>query len=167
MPQNRISATLPPNDRDAVLAAIATIREKLPFLLDLTTDERRALVRFGDKSRAFVTKALEVASHNPELLPRSFDLEEMRKDVQLFADLQPILRAINQLQDLVDDTSIQVGSEAYATALTVYTYVKSSEPGAALDLAADALGRRFARRSKQTPPNAPAPPGDVPGPHVG
>ena len=43
MSDNRISASLSQADRDAVMKAIATIREKLPFLVDLTTEERRAL----------------------------------------------------------------------------------------------------------------------------
>lgn len=54
MAQNRISASLSTSDRDAVLAAITQIRQKLPFLIDLTADERRALPKLGDKSRAFV-----------------------------------------------------------------------------------------------------------------
>ena len=149
MAQNRISASLSTSDRDAVLAAITQIRQKLPFLIDLTSDERRALPKLGDKSRAFVEKALEVASQNPDLLPRSFDLEEMRKDVQLFLDMQPVMMAINQLQDLIDDTTLQSGSEAYAAALTVYTMIKNTDSGEALELAADDLGRRFARRSRQ------------------
>jgi hypothetical protein len=37
----------------------------------------------GDKSRAFVSKALEVARQNPDFLPRSFDLDEMKRDVEL------------------------------------------------------------------------------------
>ena len=79
MTQNRVRATLAPADRDAVLNSIAAIREKLPFLIDLTADKRNEIVKLGDKSRAFVTKAFEVASHNPDLLPRSFNLEEMGK----------------------------------------------------------------------------------------
>lgn len=43
MADNRISASLSQADREAVMQAIATIREKLPFLIDLTTEERRAL----------------------------------------------------------------------------------------------------------------------------
>lgn len=84
MPDNRISATLPQADREAVMQAIATIREKLPFLVDLTIEERRSLPKLGDKSRAFVSKALEVATQNQDFLSRSFDLDEMRQDVELF-----------------------------------------------------------------------------------
>jgi hypothetical protein len=46
--------------------AIATIRQKLPFLVDLTTEDRRTMLKMGDKSRAFVSKALEVATQNPQ-----------------------------------------------------------------------------------------------------
>jgi hypothetical protein len=59
MSDNRVSASLSKEDREAVLAAFNTIKTKLPFLIDLTKDERVALPKMGDKSRAFVTKANE------------------------------------------------------------------------------------------------------------
>ena len=118
MPEN-ISATLSTTTRDEILVNINAIKTQLPFLIDLTTDERRGLSKMGDKSSAFVTKALEVATQNPDFLPRSFNIEEMRKDVELMQMMQPILMVINQLQDLVEDTYMQVGSEAYTAALSV------------------------------------------------
>ncbi len=144
-----ISATLTEIDRDAVKKAIATIKEKLPFLIDITTDERKALPKMGDKSRAFVSKALEIATQNPDFLPRSFDLEEMRKDVQLFEALYPLLLSLNQLQELVDDTCLAVGSEAYAAALQVYSYAKASGQNAGLNTVVEDMGRRFARKSRK------------------
>ncbi|MCF2147216.1 hypothetical protein IQ276_012320 [Desmonostoc muscorum LEGE 12446] len=147
MSKTRISATLGQTERDAVLQAISTIKEKLPFLVDLSPDDRMALPKMGDKSRAFVSKALEVAAQNPEFLPRSFDLDEMRKDVQLFEALYPVLLSLTQLQELVDDTSLAVGSEAYAAALQVYNYAKASGQGAGLDAVVLEMGQRFARRT--------------------
>jgi hypothetical protein len=152
MPANQISATLTQADRDAVLTAITTIKQKLPFLLDLTIEERKALPKMGDKSRAFVSKALEVATQNPDFLPRSFDLEEMRKDVQLFEAMYPIVMAFVQLQELLDDTYVAVGSEAYSAALQVYNYAKAGGQGAGLEAVVDELGQRFARRSKKEKP---------------
>ena len=105
MPISSVSATLAQADRDAVMQAVATIKEKLPFLIDMTPTDRKALPKLGDKSRAFVSKALEVATQNPDFLPRSFNLEEMRKDVQLFEALYPLLLSLTQVQELVDDTS--------------------------------------------------------------
>ncbi|MEH2070841.1 MAG: hypothetical protein V7K47_22210 [Nostoc sp.] len=141
-----ISATLSQTERDAVLQAISTIKEKLPFLVDLSSEERKALPKMGDKSRAFVSKALEVAAQNPEFLPRSFDLEEMRKDIQLFEALYPVLLSLTQLQELVNDTALAVGSEAYAAALQVYNYAKVSGQGAGLDAVVGEMGQRFARK---------------------
>lgn len=144
-----ISATLTQADRDAVMAAVSTIKAKLPFLIDLNADERRALPKMGDKSRAFVSKALEVATQNPDFLPRSFDLEELRRDVQLFESLYPLLLTLTQLQELVDDTCLAVGSEAYAAALQVYTYAKASGNGNGLDAVVEEMGQRFVRKSRK------------------
>ena len=153
MTDNRIDASLSAADREAVLKAIATIKEKLPFLIDLTPEERKSLPKLGDRSRAFVAKALEVATQNPDILPRSFDTEEMRRDVELFEALYPILLSLSQLKELVDDTFLAAGSEAYVAALSVYGYAKASGNTQGLDTALDELGRRFARKTpkKETP----------------
>lgn len=149
MADNRISAKFSPADRDAVMEAIATIREKLPFLVDLTTEDRRTILKMGDKSRAFVSKALEIGTQNPNFLPRSFDLEEMRRDLALYDTLYPVLLSLTQLQELVDDTCMTAGSEAYTAALAVYNYAKASGDVAGLDAVIDEMGRRFTRSSKK------------------
>jgi hypothetical protein len=146
---NRVSALLPPQDRDEILTVIAEVRAKLSFLVDLTVEERKAMPKLGDKSRAFVSKALEVATQNPDFLPRSFDLEEMRRDVQLFEAMYPLVVAFTQLQELLDDTYTAVGSEAYSAALQVYNYAKASGQGAGLEAVVDELGQRFNRRPKR------------------
>jgi len=156
MPDNRVSAELSEADQQSVLAAIETIRQKLPFLIDLTPEQRRSLPKMGDKSRAFVAQALDVAAQNEDILPRSFDVEEMRKDVELIAALAPILTALAQLQELIEDTFLEVGSEAYTSALLVYQFAHRAGKGAALDSALDALSQRFARKTaKNTTPPAP------------
>lgn len=149
MATNLISTTLTQKDRDEVMAAIATIKEKLPFLIDLTPDQRKALPKMGDKSRAFVSKALEVATQNPDFLPRSFDLDEMRKDVQLFEQLYALLLSLVQLEELVDNTCMAVGSEAYAAALLVYNYAKASGEGSGLNAMVEEMGQRFVRKSRK------------------
>jgi len=152
MTTNQISATMTQADRDAVLAAVATIKEKLPFLMDLTPEQRKSLPKMGDKSQAFVNKSLEVATQNPDFLPRSFDLEEMKRDVELFQALYSVFLSLTQLQELVDDTVMAVGSDAYAAALVVYNFAKASGKGSGLDAVADEMGKRFARKSRKVQP---------------
>ena len=151
MLENRVSAQLGEAERQAVFAAIQTIRQKLPFLIDLTPEERRALPRFGDKSRGFVEQALQVAEQNPDILPRTFDAGEMRNDVELFAALSSVNAALSQLSELVEDTLMAVGSESYAAALLVYQFTRAAGKGTALDYALDGLGQHFARKSRSAP----------------
>ena len=156
MTTNRISAALTQADRDAVMTAILTIKSKLPFLVDLTAEERKALPKMGDKSQAFVTKALEVATQNPDFLPRAFDLNEMRRDVELFEKMYPIVLALSQLQELVDDTAMAAGSEAYAAALQVYHYAKASGQGSGLEGIVNEMGQRFVRKPRKAKTGATA-----------
>lgn len=143
MTSNRISTMLSQAGREAVMSAVTTIREKLPFLIDLSAEERKSLPKMGHKSRAFVSKALEVAKQNPDFLPWSFDLNEMQQDVELFETLFPLQLSLTQLQELVDDTTMAVGSEAYAAALVVYNFAKASGQGSGLDAVVDEMGQRI------------------------
>lgn len=149
MPENRVNASISEENRTAIIAAIKTIRDNLPFLLDLTPSERQTMLKLGDRSIAFVVGALGVATENQDFLPRSFDVDEMKRDVELYQALENISRLLTQLQELVEDTKMTVGSEAYAEALVVYNYAKNSSLGSGLDDVVDDLGRRFARRSRQ------------------
>ncbi len=150
--ENRIDASLSADDRKAVLDALQTIRATLPFLVDLTPDDRQSLAKMGDKSRAFVSQALTIAEQDDSFLPRSFDVAEMRQDVELIESLSPIIAAVTQLQELLGDTYALAGSDAYSAALLVYSAAKRSGKGVALDQLADALGQRFARKAKDAPP---------------
>ncbi len=154
---NRVSAILSQTDYDAIMTAIDTINAKLPFLLNINQDDLQTVLRLGDKSRSFVEKAMEVATQNQGFLPRDFDVEEMRKDINLFESLFAVRQALMKLSENVDNTYTVVGSEAYLAALIVYNYAKSSAVGTAgLDGTIDELGKRFARKAKtakQTPPN--------------
>jgi hypothetical protein len=157
MADNRIDTTLSQADQQAVLDAINTIRTKLPFLIGLTPDERRDLPKMGDKSRAFVQQALTLAQQNTDILPRSFDVEEMRRDVELIESLQPIRQALAQLQELVEDTYLEIGSEAYTAALMVYNYAQTSGKSGMLDQMVDQMGQRFARKARKSATEQPKP----------
>src|ERR1051325_5422120 len=114
MNASKVIATLSQADQETVLTAIAAIRQKLPFLIDLTTAERQSIVKLGNKSHLFVKKAVDVATQNPGVLPTAIGVEDLRNGVQLFESLTTIKIAIDQLQKQIDDTTMQAGSDAYA-----------------------------------------------------
>lgn len=147
MNENRVSGTLSPEDQQAVLAAIETIKQKLPFLVDLSPEDRHSLPRMGKKSRGFVEQASDLATRNPGILPRAFDLEEYQRDVALIRAMSPITIALDQLNEFADDTMVALGSDAYLASLMVYRCAKQAGIGDALDAQLDELAKRFARKS--------------------
>jgi len=165
MSNNQIKATSTTDDQGAVSAAIAAIKQKLPFLVDLSIDDRKSMLKIGAKGYSFVKQALDVASQHPGVLPASFDVNEMRNDTQLFAYLTTLQLILNQLKKQIDDTAMQIGSQAYAAARVVYACASSSFAGPPLEVAADQLGKHFGRKpkaAKATAPTAAAPPSATP-----
>ncbi len=150
MPYQNIEAVLSDTDLIEIKNAIATIQTKMPFLVSLSTEERRRLYKMGDKRLAFVQNSLNAAQNNRGILPTSFDFEGYAKDCELARNLNDVMMALNQLTEQVDDTLVAVGSEAVSSSLTVYEYVKTAAkktPG--LKSVADQLGALFkAIRSK-------------------
>ncbi|WP_445630282.1 hypothetical protein [Nostoc sp. DSM 114167] len=144
MAYQNIAATLSPQDIQEIKAALQTVQKKMPFLITLSTEERRKLVKMGDKSLAFVNNSITAAQSNREILPATFDVDELVQDYQLAAALTELLISMQQLTEQVDDTLMAVGSEAMTSSLTVYDYVKTASkktPG--LKTVAEQLGERF------------------------
>jgi hypothetical protein len=149
MTTNRVSATFNAIDRQAVMAAIETIKQAMPFLVHLTQEERKALPKIGNRGRGFILNALDAAQQHTDCLPRSFQVEEMQKDVRLMEDLYPVLMAITQLQSLVEDTHLVANCEAYTAALRVYDSVKAHDDLPGMNIVVEQLKQQFARRSKK------------------
>lgn len=152
-PTDRLSASLAPAAATAFLQHLADAEALLPFLLDLSPEERASLPKMGDKSRAFVERALELGRQDDSFLPRNLDLDAYAQDLALWRDLEPLQLRAARLLELVADTQLLAGSEAYLAALEVYAAAKRSGRGAGLDDLIDRVGRRFAarRRPSDTP----------------
>jgi len=154
---NRISATILAVDKAAVLAAIATIRTKLPFLVNLTMDERQGLPKMADKTLAFDVKCAGYMTAHPELVPSFVNVVELAKDRSLVADLNDIARELAIAAEGIDDTIMLAGSEAYMADLSFYQNVRqASQRGV---VGADAIYSDLKARfpgNRSTP--APTPP---------
>jgi hypothetical protein len=123
---NRISAVLLAADKTAVLAAIETIRTKLPFLVNLTKDERRKLPKMSDKTIAFDEKCAAYMLAHPELVPSYVNTTEVNKDRALRVAVLDIGQQLKQLVEGVDDTMMLCASEAYSADLSFYQNVRQA-----------------------------------------
>ena len=159
MPYQNISVTLSAADVTAIKNALTTIQGFLPFLVNLSQQERKSLTKTGPGSVNFIQLALTYAKDHPEILPSTFSVAEFEKDVTLFTQLTELLALFRGLTNGTDDTTLGVGSEAIRAALQFYDLLKNAaknNPG--LQPLADELGRRFERGPRPAPgPTPPSP----------
>ncbi|MBS4028914.1 MAG: hypothetical protein KGZ58_09770 [Ignavibacteriales bacterium] len=150
MPYQNISATLDAPNIVDVLKRIDEARAMLPFLINLTPEERETIPKMGDKTVAFVEKTIDYGNGNPQIVPPYTDLTELARDTNLNKSLAPIENALAQLHEAISDTRLAVGSEAYTASLSIYHSVrnaaKSNVPGT--DTIYQDLKQRFPGRKK-------------------
>lgn len=153
MPYQNISAELTDSVKQDILNRLQNITDLLPFLINLTLDERHSLPKMGDKSFPFVDKSLELAEQNPHLVPPYIDINELKKDFQLAQGLRTVQNATATLLEKISDTYIAAGSEALTAALTFYQSAKQAAkknvPGT--DLVVNELAKRFENMGKKKP----------------
>lgn len=145
MAQNLISFQISTTDLAAVDAALKSLEDKLTGLIDLSTEQRSAVVKMGDKSEAFCRKAVEVLSNNPGVLPGNFNMAEMRRDLAAFDTLRPRLNRFEKLYERMRDSQLALGSDLMSASLEGYAFLKIAGKGEGLDMARKALGARFSK----------------------
>ena len=146
---NRIDTVMSDEQRSAVKTAFETIKANMPFLTGLTVDERIALPKINVSNKAFTEDAINAIANNSELLPSYLKVEAMKNDLTLFMQLDELLGLARQIVELMEDTQMLAGSEAYAASLTAYKlFQAASEAGLkGSDAIFDSLKGRFAQTS--------------------
>ncbi len=157
MPYGDINAQMSAADRAAVRDLAAQIGAKLPFLVTLTTDERKRLYKLGKTRMALVQACQRGATDFPNVLPADFDKAAYDKDVALFEALEELQPLLSTLVTAMDDTRLAVGGEVMQRSMEVENALKSAaktRPG--VKAAAQAIKNA---RKTPTPPasNPPAP----------
>jgi len=144
--EKNVSAVVTAEDVQKVIAHLQEAERLLPFLISLSIEERRFLTKLGPKSVDFVADANETVKAFPFIMPTTFDKAELAKDSDLTRMLVTIKMHLDSFHQKVDDTLMEVGSEAMSSSLEVYAQVqlqKDSVPG--LRSAYEKLKSRFLR----------------------
>lgn len=109
-----------------VKQAIHTLTSLLsPQLIELSGGDARQLPNVGNKSYAFVIKALELAKDSPDFL-NLIDVQKFEDEISVFDLLREIYTPLTKLLKKINDTMTLSGSGAYIAALTYYGLVKES-----------------------------------------
>ena len=89
------------------------------YLLPLTPEERKSVLKLSEGQYAFVDKVIEYAGKNPTMLPPGFDLEEARRDLAALHDLLEILRPLTRLVYDLESTVMLTGGDIFEAGLLV------------------------------------------------
>jgi hypothetical protein len=124
-----------------------------PALVALSPDQRLRAVKMGDGSEAFCRKALDVLSENVAMMPRNFDLDEMRRDLASHDALHTRIVRLTRLLEKAKDTDTALGSDVMVAALEGYAHLKASGKADGVHGLQRLLGKRFdlARRKEEGP----------------
>lgn len=144
MTQNFAATHLSSEQWAAVDAAIDQLAAALePALVALSLDQRQRVVKMGDGSEAFCRTALDVIVENAELMPRNFDIDEMRRDLASHDALNTRVVRLTRLLEKAHHTDMALGSDAMVAALEGYTFLKAAGKHEGVDALKKLLGRRF------------------------
>lgn len=153
MGKGRVSAEIADDPIAEVLGAIETIQRHMPFLIALTENERKRMVKVGPKSVGFLARMVEAVENSPELVPSFIDGEEFLRDAKLVTRLDLFLPKLSVLTAAIEDTRMVAGSEAMTTALVLYGIFKAAKRSVpSLGPVTAELGARFRRKRRATKP---------------
>ena len=147
---NQISLNIPAADLEQAKQFYAQGNAILaPYLISLTNDQKAGLPKMGEKSIPFVTKAAEYLAIPTTPAPPYIDAAELKIDISAYETLRQIRQVVAPTLEMLDDTMLLCGSEAYVAVLAFYNYLKGASkmnvPGAKTIY--DDLSTRFPGRT--------------------
>lgn len=150
MDLNKISAELTQEQEAQIMKLIKEVKEALPFLVNLSSDERKRLAKLSRSRVDFVDTALVHIQAKPEYLPPYVSAEEFAKDVNLKNSMQRIQAEMDSLGERINDTIMLADSEAYRASRLFYKSIKAAAREGAED--AERIARELAYHYRKQGP---------------
>ncbi len=154
--KNKIDITLSAAQTNEAVVAVAAVATAMPYLITLSVEERRHMVKAAEGTEGFIRSTLELARQNPHLLPSLVDLEKLDRDLALREDLAPLEAALTLLATKVNHTRRLAAADLFEGCLDIYHTLQRHGQDQGLDELVAPLRARFKRRRLQLP-TIPAP----------
>lgn len=146
---NKISANFTPKDKEGVIKKMGEAMALMPFLVNLTSEDRKHLRKMGPKSAAYVQQCLEGAIAYPGELKSNFNIAEMQKDVELLNNLLGVKVQLDSLKEKIDDTLMAAGIDAMGAADEVYQVLKiAAKSNASVKAMVELISERYKGQGK-------------------
>lgn len=126
MAKPNISAVLTDVDKETIKTNIANSLLLMPWLVNLTNEERRKMRKTGSKREGYVKDIYDTSKANSGALPADFKLDEWTKDEVLIKQAIEIREYLSSFLEAVDDTILLLGAERIHHADIAYGHLKQS-----------------------------------------
>jgi hypothetical protein len=158
MSYQNISYVMPADQETEIRNAITLINQRLPFLVNLNPDERRAMLKHADRDTEFVTDANFAVANFPDIFPNAFGAEEYQRDVNLHRLLGEFRILLESLTEKIKNTELALGNEVMKSTNQAYHLIqaaKKTTPG--IQKLAEKMALRYkGQGKKKTEPGQPA-----------
>lgn len=157
--QNQMPIIISEVDQAEITSSLNNLSSILSkYALTLTPEERKSLLKFGDRSTAFVQKSDEFIGTHPEFLPSYVSAQAFKANLTSLSAFTLIEHTLNELLNGVENCRLVSGSEAYNTALIYYDATKKAaiQKIPAAQIIVDELAIRFQHKSKSGSESSPS-----------
>jgi hypothetical protein len=79
-----------------------------------------------DGRLSFVQKGIQFGKQQPAIVPPYTDFAEYERDMQLYTDLRQIANEASSIAEMISDTCMAAGADAYVAALSIYKAAKEA-----------------------------------------
>lgn len=124
MGYGNISFVMTPEVKAAIKLKFDGLTADMPFLVSLTTDERKKLRKIGPTRVGYVNEVNVTSNAHQSALANDFSLPEFNKDKVGYNDLAELRSWAEQLLESIDNTMMALGSELMKQSDTAYGYLK-------------------------------------------
>jgi hypothetical protein len=152
MAKPNISAAIAPDDKAALELKASEILAILVFLVNLDPKTRKRLRKMATKRTGYVADVFTAVLANPGAIPSTFDVNEYKKDKQLFDDLLYLFGIFNPIVEAISDTMLMVGNELMTQSDSCYDYLKrAAKDNVPLTETINKIATAYKRQSPKTP----------------
>jgi hypothetical protein len=123
--ENKHNQAIPRDVIEQIQDLLNQVKELMsPYAVALTPSERHSMPKMGEKSVAFVDKAHDIVEQNRQMCPPYLDIDAFNVDYEDANGLWALQNIATQVQEIISDTAMAAGSEAYQASLAFYNYIK-------------------------------------------
>ncbi|MBS3770712.1 MAG: hypothetical protein V5A51_10005 [Bacteroidales bacterium] len=102
------------------------ITDEMPFLIDMTPEERRSRSVMNSARKPFVEKTIAYGEKDPRIVPNYLDIEEMKKSMKLYEQLVELGAEFKRVGEGLSDTAAAIGENLWTGGLSIYDSSKTA-----------------------------------------